>query len=170
MRSRSHGGLLTRAAALSTLVAALLAGPGTGFAFDAQSPASVNADARGLALKGYDPVAYFNPTAPGPVPGKDEFTAKVDAVVYRFASAANRDAFMANRAKYLPGYGGFCAMSVAEGRKLDADPTIWRLDEGRLYLYANADLRKKWADNVNGSLVLGDRNWARIRSKPPASL
>ena len=113
-------------------------------AFDANSPSVFNVDGKGLALKGYDPVAYFSPTGAGPVLGKAEFTATVDSTVYRFVSAANRDAFIAARGRYLPGYGGFCAMAVTRGKKVDADPRVWRVEEGRLYLHANKDEQKRW--------------------------
>ena len=70
-----------------------------------------------LALKGYDPVAYF--TEKKPVPGKPEFTARA---TYRFASAANRDAFAAAPGKYAPQYGGYCAFGMASGYKAPIEP------------------------------------------------
>ena len=139
-------------------------------AFDANSPSVFNVDGKGLALKGYDPVAYFSPTGAGPVLGKAEFTATVDGTVYRFVSAANRDAFIAARGRYLPGYGGFCAMAVTRGKKVDADPRVWRVEEGRLYLHADKDEQKRWAENVAGNLVLGDKTWRTIRDKAPKAL
>ena len=75
-------------------------------AFDASSKAAVNVDASGLALRGYDPVAYF--TVGQAMVGDPRFTAKLDGATYRFASAANREAFLKNPAKYVPAYGGFC--------------------------------------------------------------
>ena len=60
----------------------------------------VNAGANGLAISGYDPVAYF--TEDAAVPGKGEFTAAHEGATYRFSSAANRDRFLADPAKYTP--------------------------------------------------------------------
>jgi len=59
-----------------------------------------NVDSSGLALKGYDPVAYFADSRP--VPGRPEFTARHEGATYRFASAASRDLFLAAPARYAP--------------------------------------------------------------------
>ena len=101
-------------------------------AYDENSTAAINVDAKGVGLKGHDPVAYF--TAGAPTAGKAEFNAAHAGVTFLFASAANRDAFKADPAKYAPQYGGFCAMGVALERKLDGDPNAWRVVDGKLYL------------------------------------
>ena len=69
----------------------------------AGAPASINADAYGLALYGYDPVAYM--TDGKPMQGDPAITTVHDGATYRLASAANHDAFMAEPANYLPAYG-----------------------------------------------------------------
>ena len=72
-----------------------------------------NLDARGVAIHGHDPVAYF--TVGAPTLGNSAFTAKHNGVTYQFANAANRTAFQADPAKYAPQFGGFCAMGVVLG-------------------------------------------------------
>src|ERR671914_1682048 len=84
-----------------------------------------NVDSSGMALKGYDPVAYF--TEKKPVAGKPEFTARHQGATYRFASAANRDAFAATPAKYAPQYGGYCAFGMAAGYKAPIEPDAWTI-------------------------------------------
>lgn len=84
-----------------------------GFAVTAHAAGENNVDSSGLALKGYDPVAYFSEKKP--VQGKPEFTTQHEGATYRFASAANRDAFAAAPAKYSPQYGGYCAASRCAG-------------------------------------------------------
>src|SRR5690349_7357662 len=74
----------------------------------------------GVAIKGYDPVAYF--TDNKAEPGSDAFTAQYEGATFKFASAAHRDLFLADPAKYVPQYGGFCAYGTAEGHKADTDP------------------------------------------------
>src|SRR5215469_17128828 len=77
----------------------------------ARSPiAPVNTD-HGLAIKGYDPVAYF--TVGKPTPGLAQFSATYEGAVYRFTSAANRDTFRAAPDKFLPQYGGYCAYAIS---------------------------------------------------------
>lgn len=137
-------------------------------AYDESSASAVNVDAGSLALKGHDPVAYF--TASAPTLGKARFTAQHLGATYRFASAANRDAFVANPAKYAPAYGGFCAMGVALEKKLDVDPRAWRVVDGRLYLNVNKDVQKRWLDDVPGNLANAERNWPRLKDRVPKTL
>lgn len=151
---------------LATSAAALLASPA--YAYDENSASPVNVDASGLALKGHDPVAYFSAAAP--TLGKEQFSANHQGASYRFVSAANRDAFIANPAKYAPAYGGFCAMGVALEKKLDVDPQAWRVVDGRLYLNVNKDVQKRWLDDVPGNLVTAEKNWPRLKDRVPKTL
>ena len=68
---------------------------------------------RGVAIKGYDPVAYF--TKGAPVRGSKTHSLKHAGVEWRFSSAENKTAFAANPAKYMPAYGGYCAYGVSRG-------------------------------------------------------
>ena len=73
------------------------------FAGDSMRP--VNKDKAGIAIKGYDPVAYF--TENRAVKGKEEFGCLYEGAQWRFSSAAHRDLFAANPERYVPQYGGF---------------------------------------------------------------
>lgn len=150
-----------------TLVAALGAAfvPLASYAYDENSTASVNVDGQGVGLRGHDPVAYF--TASAPTVGKSEFSASHAGVNYRFASAANRDAFKADPAKYAPQFGGFCAMGVALEKKLDGDPNAWRVVDGKLYLNVNKDVQKKWLEDVPGNNRKAEGNWPKLQNKTP---
>lgn len=152
--------------ALAASAATLLNSPA--LAYDENSTSAVNVDASGLALKGHDPVAYFS--AAKPTPGLAQYSAQHQGATYRFASAANRDAFVTNPAKYAPAYGGFCAMGVALEKKLDVDPQAWRVVDGRLYLNVNKDVQKRWLDDVPGNLATADKNWPRLKDRVPKSL
>ena len=117
-----------------------------------------NVDSSGLALKGYDPVAYFTQ-------GKPEFTARHEGTTYRFASAANRDAFLAGSAKYAPQYGGYCAYGMASGYKAPIEPDAWTIVDGKLYLNYNQSVRDRWSSNIPGFVRKADANWPSVRSK-----
>jgi YHS domain-containing protein len=125
--------------------------------------AQSNVDASGLALKGYDPVAYF--TDGKPVLGKAEFSASHEGATYRFASAANRDAFAAAPAKYAPQYGGYCAFGMASGYKAPIEPDAWTVVEGKLYLNYNQSVRRQWSSDVPGYVRKADANWPTVRAK-----
>lgn len=150
-----------------SLGAATLSSPA--FAIDPNSTSAVNVDAKGLAMRGYDPVAYF--TTKAPAAGTAEFSAKHDGMTFHFASAGNRDMFKANPAKYAPQFGGFCAMGVALGKKLDGDPEAWLVaDDGKLYLNVNKDVQKKYMENVKGNNETAFANWPKLKNKTPKSI
>ena len=128
-------------------------------AFAAQ--AQHNVDSSGLALQGYDPVAYF--TEGKPLRGKPEFIARHEGAAYRFASAANRDAFAAAPAKYAPQYGGYCAFGMASGYKAPIEPGAWTVVDGKLYLNYSQSVRKTWSSDVPGYLRKADANWPKLR-------
>jgi YHS domain-containing protein len=145
------------------LAALLFVGAGVGAA-----PIDQNADANDVALHGRDPVAYFK--AGTAMRGKSDITAVHDGVIYRFASATNRDAFRQDPARYVPQFGGFCAMGTAMGLKLDVDPQAWRVVDDKLYLNLNKDVQKKWLSDVPGNLSQANAKWPEIKDKDPKSL
>src|SRR5216684_5412240 len=102
-------------------VAILLAGFASACAGLPTAPIPGVNSADGVALKGYDPVAYF--TDSRSTPGSEQFTSRWNGVDYRFASAANRDRFQADPDAYAPQYGGYCAFAIANSQIADIDPT-----------------------------------------------
>ena len=112
------------------------------------------------AVSGYDPVAYF--TQGRPVKGERRFTVTYNGAEYRFASAANRDAFKANPAKYAPQYGGYCAWAVSRGYTASADPNVWKIVEGKLYLNYNEEVGRKWSKDIPGHIRSANANWPRV--------
>jgi YHS domain-containing protein len=86
-----------------------------------------------VAIKGYDPVAYF--TQNEAVKGSEEFSYRWLGATWQFASAENRDLFAREPVKYAPQYGGLCADGVSFGTvTTNIDPKAWRIIEGKLYL------------------------------------
>jgi YHS domain-containing protein len=116
----------------------------------------------GLAIHGYDPVAYF--TDGKPVEGKAEFTHSYEGTVWRFATAANRDAFAADPARYAPQYGGYCAWAVSEGYTAPIDPDAWRIENGKLYLNYSKSVQEQWAEDIPGNISEADANWPGLKA------
>ena len=114
----------------------------------------------GLAIGGYDPVAYF--TEGKPVEGSGDYTAKWKGADWRFASAANRDMFVAAPEKYAPQYGGYCAYAVAQNSTAKIDPTAWAIVNGKLYLNYSHDIQKTWIANRDAFIVAADKNWPSV--------
>jgi YHS domain-containing protein len=118
-----------------------------------------------LALKGYDPVAYF--TENRPMAGNSQFQYEWDGAIYRFASATHLALFKADPDRYLPQYNNWCAASVAKGAKVYGNPEWWLVVDGRLYLFGKPIgpelMRKDPAAMKNEA----DMNWPKV-SKLPA--
>jgi hypothetical protein len=117
----------------------------------------INTNWRGLAVKGYDVVAYF--TDQQPVEGSADFTHEWGGAKWRFASAAHRDLFVAAPEKYAPQFGGYCAWAVSQGYTADIDPEAWRIVEDRLYLNYSLDVQKKWETDIPGHITKARENW-----------
>jgi len=124
----------------------------------------LNVNHSGVAISGYDPVAYF--TTAKALKGSPEITATYAGGTYRFSTTANRDAFLANPARYLPVYGGYCAYGVAHGHKVDVDPEAFRVVDDKLYLNYSKDVQKKWLADIPGNIKLADSSWTSLRDKP----
>ncbi len=114
-----------------------------------------------LAMKGYDPVAYF--VEGKPAAGLAQFTASHDGQSYRFSSAANRDVFAANPQKYAPQYGGYCAFGATRGYKAAIDPAAFTIREGKLYLNYSAKVQSMWEADIPGFIKLADEKWPETR-------
>lgn len=120
----------------------------------------VNLNGDGVAIKGYDPVAYFTRSAA--VKGSNEFRSEHDGAVYLFSSAQNLATFRANPAKYTPVYGGYCAYGVANGYKVQIDPQAFTVSDGKLYLNYSKPVRGQWLKDVPGYVSKADMNWQKL--------
>lgn len=118
---------------------------------------------KGVAVGGYDPVAYF--TQGKPVKGSDKITAEHNGATWRFSSEANRTAFLAEPAKYAPQYGGYCAWAVSLGSTAKGDPNAWRIVDGKLYLNYDKSIQAKWEKDKVANISRADANWPKVLGK-----
>ncbi|GAB4539241.1 MAG: YHS domain-containing (seleno)protein [Ruegeria sp.] len=128
----------------------------------------INASSTGLAMQGYDPVAYF--TEGEATKGSYKITALHDDALYRFATEEHKAAFEANPEAYLPAYGGYCAFGAAMGFKFDGDPTYWKIVDNKLYLNLSEDIQQRWEGDIPGFIEKASANWETIADKDPAEL
>jgi YHS domain-containing protein len=120
---------------------------------------TVNED-HGVAIKGYDPVAYF--TDNRPVKGSKAHSFVYEGVTYEFASAAHRKLFAADPEKYAPQFGGFCAYGTATGHKAVIDPAAFSIVEGKLYLNYDTKVRDAWRKDEPGYIHKADEAWPSV--------
>jgi YHS domain-containing protein len=118
----------------------------------------------GLAIDGYDPVAYFKQSKA--VKGKKEFALNQQGATYYFSSAAYRDEFKKNPSAYEPQYGGWCAYAMgAKGEKVSIDPETFKIVNGKLYLFYNqffTNTLKSWNKDESNLKNKADNNWNKL--------
>jgi YHS domain-containing protein len=159
MIPRRFGAILLVAALM--VIAAAIAGAGQ------QTLLAV--DSNHIAIKGYDPVAYF--TDRKAVKGDSRFEYVYDDAKWQFANAAHRDMFVADPEHYMPQYGGFCAACVA--MKLcagltnlaPADPEAWTIVNGKLYMVASKKFLAQWKANPAENIRQADMHWTGIQKR-----
>jgi len=115
----------------------------------------------GLAIDGHDPVAYF--TEQKPVKGSPAFRVEFEDATFQFASAAHRDAFVADPSKFVPQYGGYCAYGMARGYKAKIDPAAFTVVSHKLYLNYSDAVRSRWLTDVPGYIQKADANWPEVQ-------
>lgn len=118
----------------------------------------------GLAIKGYDPVAYF--TQHKAVIGKKEMAVSYLGALYYFSSEINKEAFKAAPFKYEPEYGGWCAYAMGlNGEKVSVDPETFKILNGKLYLFYNrffTNTLKDWNKNETTLKKNAELNWPKL--------
>ncbi|MFO0858736.1 MAG: YHS domain-containing (seleno)protein [Phycisphaerales bacterium] len=137
------------------------------------TPAKVlaNTDSRGVAIEGYDPVAYF--TLKKPVKGSEEFRSSYMGATYHFSTQAHKQMFDASPAKYAPQFGGYCAYAASINRISPIDPAYWEVVDGRLILQHNQKAWDAWHKAPADNLVKADKNWPSLvdhNGAPPRQL
>jgi YHS domain-containing protein len=123
----------------------------------------VNVDGSGVAIQGYDPVAFF--TDNRPVKGDSKFVAKSNGAIYYFASMEHRDMFVQNPEKYEPVFGGYCAYGVSRDKLVEIDVDAFQIVDGKLLLQYSKSVREKFNKDAKGNMAKADANWPGLVEK-----
>ncbi len=115
---------------------------------------------RGLAIRGYDPVAYL--VLGRPVIGSSDIEYEWNGATWRFMNTDTRLWFMNNPIAYAPQYGGYCAWAVSNGYTASTDPDAWTIHDGKLYLNYSLNVRSQWERDIPGNVEKGDANWPGV--------
>jgi len=115
------------------------------------------------AIGGYCPVCYL---ATGEaVKGSSKLTSEHSGKTYYFASEDARKAFDKNPAKFLPAYDGLCAYCVSAGKKAAADPTIFTIHNGRLFLNKDKEIDDLFRKDLAANIAKADKKWKKMNKK-----
>jgi YHS domain-containing protein len=157
---------MLRALLAALIVMTVLAGLSVGTPAVAGVPGStsqINLDAHGMALGGYDPVAYFE--SGKPTRGVAKISASYGGARYLFATTAHRRMFLKNPRIYVPAFGGFCVVGAAFGEKVDVDPETGQVVSGKLYLNNNQRALEIFNKDQPGTIDKAKGNWPAVKDK-----
>jgi len=155
-------------AAMAAIIPFVAGGVSSALAYDISSKSPVNVSATRIALQSHDPVAYF--TVGKPVLGQEQFSAEYEGAIYRFSSEANKKTFIASPAKYAPIHGGFCQQGMAGGKKLDGDPNLFRVADGKLAVFSYKAALDGFLKDPAGNAAKANENWPKVVDKTPREL
>ena len=117
----------------------------------------------GVAIKGYDPVAYFSENAA--VEGSKQFSYSWQNVEWHFKNQVNLDSFKANPEKFVPQFGGYCAYGASENHKSPTEPVAFTIIDQKLYLNYNLKVKELWLKDTKGRIEKAERNWVTLKDK-----
>lgn len=129
------------------------------------SVVSVNVNADGLAVKGYDAVAFFASNAA--VQGNPTFEYAWNGAKWVFSTAENLEKFKADPEAYAPQFGGYCSYAVSHGYTADGDPNQWKIVDGKLYLNYSEKAKEAWEKEQENLIKEGEKNWAEFQNRKP---
>lgn len=136
----------------------------TVFAQETARKKEFNLSKNGVAIDGYDPVAYFKQNKA--VKGSSSHAIFHQGVTYYFSSVENKEEFKKNPSKYEPQYGGWCAYAMGKnGEKVEIDPETFKIVDGKLFLFYNKffnNTLKSWNKDENNLHTKADANWKKI--------
>ncbi|TAD85738.1 MAG: YHS domain protein [Bacteroidetes bacterium] len=115
----------------------------------------------GIAIRGYDPVAFFKSSEAQK--GAEVHEYSWQGAKWRFATAANRDSFALNPEKYAPQYGGYCAFGCMQGHKAPTQVDTWTILDGKLYFNYNQKVKELWSKDKKGYIAKADEQWPKVK-------
>jgi hypothetical protein len=125
------------------------------------APRAIAVEQVPLAIKGYDPIAYF--TIRKPTHGLPQIEYEWDERRYRFSKAEHRELFIADPVRYAPQFADFCAVALSRGELVEADPENWLISEGKLYIFGKPIGPAVFAQDLAGNIARSNQNRALIR-------
>ena len=117
----------------------------------------------GIAIRGYDPVAYFKQSKP--VKGQETISYDWNGVKWLFSSDENKEDFKANPEKFAPQFGGYCAYGLSENHKSPTEPDAFTIVDDKLYLNYNLKVKELWKKDISGRIKKANELWPVLKSK-----
>lgn len=122
----------------------------------------------GLAIGGYDPLAYY--TLGKPSVGHGEYEFHWGGAVWRFINSGNMDAFRRHPKVYAPRFAGYDPYAIASGNTAPGQPSIWVRDGDSIFLFHNAANVRLWREDRDALLELAEKKWPELAAALPGSI
>lgn len=119
----------------------------------------------GLAIDGFDPVAYF--TGDGPLQGRAQYEYRQAGVMWRFDNEGNRAAFVDHPDVYAPQFGGYDPVAIARGVSVPGNPMTWAVVGERLYLFYDVKARAEFIEAPRRAIEAAQRQWPDVKRTLP---
>ncbi|EQA44801.1 YHS domain protein [Leptospira broomii serovar Hurstbridge str. 5399] len=116
-----------------------------------------------VAIRGYDPVAYFSENKA--VAGNEKFQTTWNGAKWKFSSNKNMEAFKKKPESFAPQYGGYCAYAMRDGETYEIDPNAWKIVDGKLYLNYNEKVNGFWSRDIPGNIKKANDQWIKLPKK-----
>lgn len=117
----------------------------------------------GIAVNGYDMVAFFTDSTP--VKGNKYFSYQWKGVFWLFATKQHLNLFSEDPGKYAPQFGGYCAYGMSEGHKAPTQVDTWTIIDGKLYFNYNKDVKELWNKHTAEKIQKAEENWPILKAK-----
>lgn len=124
---------------------------------------AVSKNTDGLAIEGYDAVAYQ--TAENALRGNPQYEFIWNGAKWLFVSRENQERFASDPEKYAPQYGGYCAWSVSQDKVMKADPEVWKIVDGKLYLIQSNMVKEVWEKSEPELIEKSNENWIKMNQR-----
>ena len=129
---------------------------------NAGHPVIRSVDMEGVMIDGYDVVAYY--TMAHAVKGSKDISADWLGGTWLFANHDHRDLFLADPAKYIPQYGGYCSSGISPAKHSEIDPTAWQMVDNKLYLFYNTGTAERWISDFFGKELAAKMKWDKAKA------
>jgi YHS domain-containing protein len=120
----------------------------------------IDKDQNGIAINGYDPVAYLSDMKPEM--GMSKYQYEWMGATWQFASKEHLNMFKKNPEKYTPQFGGYCAYGVSKNKLLSCDPTAFTVDDGRVYLTVDSKRLMLLKKDLKNNIEKAEKNWPNL--------
>ncbi|HEY5965760.1 MAG TPA: YHS domain-containing (seleno)protein [Xanthobacteraceae bacterium] len=114
----------------------------------------------GLAIDGFDPVAYF--TDGRARPGRPDLELRSGGASWRFANEGNMAAFAADPEVYAPRFGGYDPVAAVRGAATPGHPELWLIAENQLFLFYSEAARAAFARDPDATIEAAERHWPAV--------